>query len=131
MTQMMSDRAAVMAGRLMSGLVIVALFADAAVNGLAPEKLAGQIAETGFALGQAPTIGAVLLVSVLLYAIPKTAGLGAILITAFLGGAICTHFRIGELFSPPQIICLVLGVLTWGGLYLRDARFRALMPLRV
>jgi DoxX-like family len=131
MTQMTSDRAAVMAGRLMSGLVIAVLFADASVNGLAPDKIAGLIAETGFSLGQAPTIGALLLVSVLLYAIPKTAGLGAILITAFLGGAICTHFRIGEVFSPPQIISLLLGVLTWGGLYLRDARFRALMPLRV
>jgi hypothetical protein len=61
-----------------------------------------------------------------LYAIPQTAVLGAILLTGYLGGAIATHVRIEEGFVPP----LILGVLIWLGLYLRDRRLRALVPLR-
>lgn len=84
--------------------------------------------ETGFPTNLAFQLGAILLTCVVLYAIPQTAALGAILLTGFLGGAICTHFRMGEFGSPPQVICLTLGVMTWGGLYLRDARVRALLP---
>ena len=58
-----------------------------------------------------------------------TATLGAILITGFFGGAICTHFRLGEIGSPPQLICLALGVITWVGLYLRNPTVRKLLPL--
>ena len=47
----------------------------------------------------------------------------------FLGGAICTHFRLGEIGSPPQIVCLVLGIMTWAGLYLRNPTLRKLLPL--
>ncbi|MGB8423641.1 DoxX family protein, partial [Paraburkholderia sp.] len=64
-----------------------------------------------------------------LYAIPATAVLGAILVTGYLGGAICAHVRIGELGSPPEIISLVLGALTWGGLCARNFRIRAILPL--
>src|SRR5277367_3067844 len=53
----------------------------------------------------------------------------AILVTGFLGGAICAHVRIGELGSPPEIISLLLGAMTWGGLYARDPRIRAILPL--
>jgi len=48
----------------------------------------------------------------------------------FLGGAICVHFRLGEAGSPPQLISLLLGILTWEGLYLRDERLRSLLPIR-
>jgi hypothetical protein len=65
---------------------------------------------------------------VVLYVIPKTAVLGAVLMTGYLGGAIATHVRVSDhvnLLGP-----LVLGILAWVGLYLRDARVRALLPLR-
>jgi uncharacterized membrane protein YphA (DoxX/SURF4 family) len=62
----------------------------------------------------------------IVYLIPQTAVLGAILLTGYLGGAIATHVRIGEQFIPQ----LILGTLVWLGLYLRDARLRALLPLR-
>jgi len=55
-------------------------------------------------------------------------GHGAILVTGFLGGAICAHVRIGELGSPPELISLFLGAMTWGGLYLRNPRIRAVPP---
>ena len=64
-----------------------------------------------------------------LYAIPATTVLGAILVAGFLGGAIYTHVRLGELGSTPEIISLLLGVMTWGDLYLRDPRIRAILPL--
>jgi mannose/fructose/N-acetylgalactosamine-specific phosphotransferase system component IIC len=51
------------------------------------------------------------------------------LVTGFLGGAICAHVRMGELGSPPEIISLLLGAMTWGGLYARDPRIRAILPL--
>ena len=70
-------------------------------------------------------MGPIILACAILYAIPATAVLGAILVTGFLGGAICAHVRIGELGSPPEIISLLLGAMTWGGLYLRDPRIRA------
>ena len=62
-----------------------------------------------------PQIAAILAVSILLSAIPRTALLGAICITGFLGGAICAHVRLGELASPAQWICVILGVMTWAG----------------
>ncbi len=84
---------------------------------------------TGFPVNLAPALGIIIAIRTILYAVPKTAFLGAILVTGFLGGAICTHFRLGEFFTPPEIICLLLGIAAWGGLYLRDPRLRQLIPL--
>lgn len=64
--------------------------------------------------------------SVVLYLIPRFSVLGAILLTGYLGGAMATHLRLGE----PVVMHVILGILTWGGLYLRDARLRELIPLR-
>lgn len=120
--------ASVWIGRALSALVVLALLIDASVQLFAPQKVYALMEETGFPTSLAFQLGVILLTCVVLYAIPQTAVLGAILLTGFLGGAICTHFRIGEFGSPPQLICLLLGAITWGGLYLRDARIRALLP---
>ena len=88
---------------------------DAAIIGFLPENLAQEFASTGFTMSQAPAIAAILAIAVLLYEIPRTMPIGAILITGFLGGAICAHFRLGEIGSPPQIVCLLLGAIAWGG----------------
>ncbi|WP_214477129.1 DoxX family protein [Mesorhizobium sp. dw_380] len=117
------------AGRLMSAIVVIALVADGTIQLLVPAQVAGMLQETGFAMDLTRIVGPIILVCAILYAIPATSVLGAILVTGFLGGAICAHVRIGELGSPPEIISLLLGVLTWGGLYLRDPRIRALLPI--
>lgn len=117
-------------GWIMSGFVILALLADAAVNLFASDMLKATMEAEGFPVSMAPTLGIIILVCAIVYAIPRTAVLGAILITGFFGGAICVHFRLGEIGNPPQLICLALAMLTWGGLYLRDPRLRALMPMR-
>lgn len=128
MTQTTTSRGYLWAGRIMSAIVVIALAVDGLTLLFAPEKLAGPMEHTGFAIDLAHVLGPIALVSIILYAIPSTAVLGAILVTAFWGGAICAHVRIGELASPPALIALLLGILTWGGLYARDARIRALLP---
>jgi DoxX-like protein len=120
---------ALWAGRIMSALVVVALVADGTIQLFAPAQLASMLQETGFAMDLTRIVGPIILFCAILYAIPTTAVLGAILVTGFLGGAICAHVRIGEVGSPPEIISLLLGAMTWGGLYLRNPRIRAILPL--
>jgi hypothetical protein len=117
------------AGRMMSAFVVAALVADGTIQLFAPAQIASMLQETGFAMDLTRVVGPMILAFAILYAIPATAVLGAILVTGFLGGAICAHVRIGELGSPPEIISLFLGALTWAGLYARDARIRAILPL--
>src|SRR5882757_6896600 len=119
---------ALWAGRIMSAVVVIALAADGAIQLFAPAQIA-IMQETGFAMDLTHVVGPIILACAILYAIPATAVLGAILVTGFLGGAICAHVRIGELGSPPEIISLLLGAMTWGGLYARDPRIRAVLPL--
>ena len=106
---------ALWAGRTMSAVVVIALAADGAVQLFAPVRIASMLQETGFAMDLTHVVGPIIVACAILYAIPATAVLGAILVTGFLGGAICAHVRIGELGSPPEIISLLLGALTWGG----------------
>jgi hypothetical protein len=120
---------ALWAGRTLSGLVALALLADAVSILMFPASMQANFAATGFPDSAAPMLGIIVLVCAALYAFPRTAVLGAILVTGFLGGAICTHFRLGEIGSPPQIVSLLLGVMTWGGLYLRSMRLRSLLPV--
>jgi DoxX-like family len=120
---------ALWAGRTMSAFVAIALAADGAIQLFAPAQIATTLQETGFAMDLTHIVGPIVLASAILYAIPATAVVGAILVTGFLGGAICAHVRIGELGSPPELISLFLGALTWGGLYARDPRVRVLLPL--
>jgi hypothetical protein len=111
---------ALWAGRIMSAAVVLVLMADGAIQFFAPAQIASMLQETGFAMGLTRIVGPIILACAIL---------GAILVTGFLGGAICAHVRIGELGSPPELISLALGALTWGGLYARDARIRTLLPL--
>jgi hypothetical protein len=125
----MTLRRAPWAGRVMSAFVVVVLVADGTIQLFAPAHIAGMLRETGFAMEATRVVGPIILACAILYAIPATAILGAILVTGFLGGAICAHVRIGELGSPPELISLLLGAMTWGGLYTRDPRIRTILPL--
>jgi hypothetical protein len=116
-------------GRIASALVVIALLLDGAFQLLAPASITAMMQETGFDLALTPVLGSIMLGCALLYALPATRFLGAILVTGFLGGAICAHFRLGEMGSAPEIASALLGVLTWGGLYLRDPRLHPLLPL--
>jgi DoxX-like family len=74
-------------------------------------------------------LGCLLLASTVLYLFPRTAVLGAILLTGYLGGAVASHARIGSPLFTHDLFGVYLGLLAWGGLWLRDARIRALIPL--
>lgn len=117
-------------GRALSTLVVLFLLMDAGM------KLAvlPVVIETGEQLGwagdTARPLGVTLLICTLLYIYPGTAVLGAVLLTAYLGGAVATHARIGSPIFSHVLFGVYLGVMLWGGLYLRDDRLRALMPYR-
>ena len=92
-------------GRLASAIVVVFLLADAAVSIFKPEMMRGEMEVTGFPPNLSLPVGLIMLGCAVIYPVLRTATFGAILVTEFLGGAICTHFRLGEIGSPPQLIC--------------------------
>jgi DoxX-like family len=113
-------------GRIISALMIVFMLFDAGVKILKlPAAVEGTV-RLGYPASTVQLIGIIALVCALLYAIPRTSILGAILLTGYLGGATATQVRVQEAWSifPP-----ILGALIWAGLYLRDERLRALIPL--
>ena len=114
------------AGRIISTLVVLFLLFDAVAKLMKIAPVLQAFTQLGFSTSLAVPIGAVLLVCTILYMIPPTAILGAILLTAYLGGATVTHLRAGQPFYFP----IIFGVLVWGGLYLREDRLHALIPLR-
>ena len=120
------------AGRIMSGLVIAFLAVDVVIKFVkpAPAPVVETCAHLGLPLSLAPVLGMILLVSTALYVIPNTSVLGALLLTGYLGGAVATHLRVGDPLFSHVLFPTYLGVLLWGGLYLRDERLRALIPLR-
>ena len=120
-------------GRVLSGLVIVFMLFDGAIK-LVPWPVVTETMDRigyGSSETMARSLGVITLVCTILYAIPPTAILGAILLTGYLGGAIASHLRIGSspLFSH-TLFGLYLGLMVWGGLWLRDRSLRALMPLQ-
>jgi hypothetical protein len=119
-------------GRIMSGLVIAFLAVDVVIKFVkpAPAPVVETCAHLGLPLSLAPVLGMILLVSTALYVIPNTSVLGAILLTGYLGGAVATHLRVGDPLFSHVLFPTYLGVLLWGGLYLREPRLRALIPLR-
>jgi len=115
----------------MSALVVAFMVMDATMKLLALPIVLESGAPLGFVgIGMARGLGALLLICTVLYLVPRTALLGAVLLTGYLGGAVATHVRVGSPLFTHVLFGVYLGVLTWGGLYLRDARLRALMPLR-
>ncbi len=116
----------VWAGRILSTLPVLMLLMSGVMKLMQPPDLVEGFDKLGWPLSVALGLGIVELVCTALYAIPRTSVLGAILLTGYLGGAIATHVRIGDPFIAP----VILGVVIWLGLYLRDARLRTLIPLR-
>ena len=86
--------------------------------------------QLGWATSSVIPLGVVLLVCTILYAVPQTSVLGAILLTGYLGGAVATHARIGSPILTHTLFGVYVGILMWGGLYLRDPRLHAILPLR-
>lgn len=114
----------------LSVLVILFLLADAGVSLFAPHLLTDAQAQVGFPNELSPLLGGIMVLCAVMFAIPRTSTIGAILISAFAGGAICTHLRVGEIGSPPQLIAASLAVVAWLSLWLRDADVRRALGFR-
>jgi hypothetical protein len=118
-------------GWLLSGLVAAFLVMDASMKLLALPVVIQFSGALGFAgVGLIRTLGAILLASTILYLAPRTAVLGAILLTGYLGGAVAAKVRVDAPMFSNMLFGVYLGVMVWGGLYLREPRIRALIPLR-
>lgn len=116
-------------GYVLSVLPVLFLLLDGVMKLLKPAFVVEPTVKLGYAESVIIPLGIVLTLSTMLYVIPRTAVLGAILLTGYLGGAVNTHVRIGDSWFS-ILFPAIIGVLIWGGLYLRDERVRALIPLR-
>jgi hypothetical protein len=117
-------------GRIMSALPTLFLFVDGVGKLVKPAPVVEATLQLGYPESVILGLGIVLLTCTVLYVIPRTAVLGAILLTGYLGGAIATHVRVGNPLFSHILFPVYIAVLIWGGLYLRDERLRALIPLR-
>jgi DoxX-like family len=122
------SRKAVLAGRMISGVLAVLLFLDSVAKLLRAAAVVEGTVRLGYPVQTIIPIGLALLVSIAFYAIPRTSMLGAILLTGYLGGATATQARVLDAWL---LLPIFLGMLAWFGLYLRDPRLRSMIPLRV
>jgi hypothetical protein len=133
MTDAVPAKGQLIAGRVLGGLVILFLLFDAGLKLMSPET-AIKYSPPGLGwpldVGTMYLLGTLLLIPTLLHIWPRTSVLGAILITGYLGGAVATHVRIGSPLFSHILFGVYLGVMLWGGLWLRDPRVRALIPFR-
>lgn len=119
------------AGRILTGLVTAFMTFDIVIKLIDMQVVRESLVLLGYPPELGPTIGAIELICLLLYLFPRTAVLGAVLLTAVMGGAISSHLRIGDPLISHTLFGVYLAAAIWGGLYLRDARLRAIFPIRL
>jgi hypothetical protein len=113
-------------GRVVSALPVLMLTLSGVMKLVQPPMVIEGLTKLGYPTSLLVPLGIVELACTILYIVPQTSVLGAILLTGYLGGATATHLRVGESWIGP----VLLGILIWLGLFLRDSRLRALLPLR-
>jgi hypothetical protein len=119
-------------GRVLSGLVIVFLLFDGAIKLVPWPVVTETMDKMGYGSSEtlARSLGIITIVCTVLYSVPPTSILGAILLTGYLGGAMASHVRIGSLLFSHVLFGFYLGLMVWGGLWLRDPSLRSLIPFR-
>lgn len=117
-------------GWSMSGLIILFLLFDSAGKLVLEHHVIEATTRIGYPLAVIRPLGLICLVCTVLYAVPRTSVLGAVLLTGYLGGAIASKVRIEDPLFSSVLFGVYFGLLVWGGLYLRDERLRAIFPLR-
>lgn len=118
------------AGWALSGIFVLFMVMDISIKFMGVTQVAQTLAPLGWTLDRAAPIAPIELIALVLYALPRTAVLGAILMTGVMGGAVATHMRVGDPLFSHILFGVYLGLFAWGGLWLRDARLRAVMPWR-
>ena len=117
-------------GRVLSALAAIFLLFDGVIHILKITPVVEAFAQLGYPLGTAVTLGVIEVISVVLYLIPRTSVLGAVVLTGYLGGAIATQARVGAPLFSTTLFPVYVALLLWGGLYLRDDILRSVLPLR-
>lgn len=119
-------------GRVLSGVVVLFLLFDGAIKLLPLQVVTETLDKMGWGAsdGLARSLGIITIACTVLYAVPPTSILGAILLTGYLGGAIASHVRIDSPLFSHTLFGLYLGLILWGGLWLRDPALRSLLPFR-
>lgn len=125
-----SERSMIWIGWIMSGIVVVFLLFDGVTKLMMITPVVNATVGIGYPVDVIRPLGIICLACAILYAIPRTAVLGAILLTGFLGGAVASKVRLEDPLFSQVLFGVYVGVVAWGGLYLRDGRLRALFPLR-
>lgn len=123
-----ASNTAIWAGRIFGGLPALFLLVDGVMKLFKPAIVVDTSAQLGYPESSLVGIGLTLLVSTLLYLVPRTRVLGAVLLTGYLGGAAATHVRVGGPIFP-VIFPVLLGTMLWAGLWFRDSRVRPLLPI--
>jgi DoxX-like protein len=114
-------------GRVLSTIIVLFLLMDSIIKFVKPAPVAESFAHLGWPVNLAVPLGVVLLLCTLLYAVPRTAFLGAILLTGYLGGAVATHLRSGDPLFSHVLFPVYMGAVIWAGLFLRDSRLSTMM----
>ena len=125
-----ASKSALWTGRIMSGLVVAFLLMDSTMKFFKPAPVVDAFVKTQWPLALAVPLGVILLSCVVVYLIPRTSVLGAILLTGYLGGAVATHLRLGDPLFSHVLFPVYMGILAWGGLYFRTPSLRVLIPVR-
>jgi len=115
------------AGRVVSGIAMAFLTFDTAIKLFGSREAVDGTVALGYQARHVPVLGGIELVLLVLYLVPRTAPIGAVLWTGYLGGAVATHFRLDNPLFSHLLFPTYVAALVWGGLYLRDARVRALI----
>lgn len=116
-------------GRIISGLMVAFMLFDAVGKFAKPAPVVDAFARTGWPIQLASTIGIILVVCTVLYVIPQTSLLGAVLLTGYLGGAVATNLRLQNPLFTNTLFPVYFGVLVWIGLWLREPRTGPVFPL--
>jgi DoxX-like family len=124
------SKARLWTGRTLSALAVLFLLFDGVIKLMNIAPVAESFTRLGYPVSVARGIGILELICLVIYLIPRTSALGAVLLTGFLGGAIATHVRVGDPLFSHVLFPTYIGLLIWGGLFLREGRLRALVPLR-
>jgi hypothetical protein len=124
------SKASLWTGRILSILSILFFLMDAVMKLIKPAFVVDATVKLGYQESVIQSLGMALLISTILYAIPSTSVLGAILLTGYLGGAVASNLRAGSPLFSNVLFPVYFALVLWGGLYLRDKRLRELVPLR-
>ncbi len=130
MENLAASKAGLWTGRMMSTLFVLFLLMDSTIKLIPIDAVTKTMTEMQLPASMARPIGIIELASLALYLWPRTAVLGAVLFMGVFGGAIASHWRLDAPLFSHTLFGVYLGILMWGGLWLRDPQLRAIMPLR-